>query len=72
MSTEASNHEALKHIDLMLNKHGRHTKQFGLPKVTHDKAELDRLISAFNADEMNTLSQQLVPQLTQEQRTIFD
>lgn len=41
-------------------------------KVTHDESEVDRLIDAFDADEMNILSQQLVPRITQEQRRIFD
>ena len=55
MSAQASKQEALKHIDLMLNKHGRNTQQFGLPSIMHDNTELDRLINAFDQHEMRDL-----------------
>ena len=38
----------------------------------HDNTELDRLINAFDQHEMRDLTLQLVPQLTVEQRHIFD
>ncbi|CAN0571068.1 unnamed protein product, partial [Ectocarpus sp. 12 AP-2014] len=72
LSTEASHQKALQDIDLMLNKHGRNTKQFGLPSVKHDSTEYDRLINAFSVPEMIKLSQQVVPKLTREQKDVFD
>ena len=71
MSVEASIQEACKHI-LMLNNHGQNTQQFGLPSVTHDNTELNRLANAFDRNEIRDLTQQLVPQMTVEQKHIFD
>ena len=58
---------ALKHIDLMLEKHGRSTNQFGLPNVHHDNTEFDSLLNDFNKTEQTELAQSLLPQLTPEQ-----
>lgn len=52
ISSEASNHEALKHVDLMSNKHD----QFGPPQVTHDISEFDRPINAFNTNELKQMN----------------
>ncbi|CAN0579455.1 unnamed protein product, partial [Ectocarpus sp. 12 AP-2014] len=72
LSTEASHQKAIQDIDLILNKYGRNTKQFGLPSVKHDSTEYDRLINAFSVPEMIKLSQQVVPKLTREQKDVFD
>ena len=72
MPDAASFDAALKHIDLMLNKHGRSSDQFGLPNVHHDNTEFDRLLNDFNRTEQAELAQSLMPQLTPEQRHVFD
>ncbi|CAN0261560.1 unnamed protein product [Ectocarpus sp. 12 AP-2014] len=72
MTAAASIDASLKHIDLMLNKHGRSTNQLGLPNVKHDNTEYDSLIGAFSTSEQEELCSQMTPQLTQEQRSIFD
>ncbi|CAN0089614.1 unnamed protein product [Laminaria digitata] len=56
----------------MLHKHGRSTDKYGLPKVFHINTEFDRLLGAFDRQEMQQLADQLIPQLTQEQKTVFD
>ena len=63
---------ALKSIDLMLHKHGRSTDKYGLPKVHHENTEYDSLRGAFGRQEMQELADQLIPKLTQEQKTVFD
>lgn len=70
ITSAASSDAALKHIDLMLTKHGRSTNQFGLPNVHHDNTEFDRLLHTFNRAEQTDLAQTLIPQLTAEQ--VFD
>ena len=72
MSQEASDQHALRDIDLMLNKHGRSTEQFGLPQVQHNNTEYDRLLNAFDRNEMLDVSQQLHQNLTEEQKAVFD
>lgn len=56
MSAAASSDAALKHIDLMLNKHGRSTNQLGLPNVRHDNTEFDRLLNSFDRTEQEQLA----------------
>ncbi|CAM9929568.1 unnamed protein product [Laminaria digitata] len=72
MCDAASSEVALKHVDHMLNKHGRSTNQFVLPNVHHDNTKFDRLLNAFNRTEQAELAQSLTPQLTAEQRHVFD
>ena len=72
MSNNHASEAALKQIDLMLNKHGRTTNQFGLPKVTHHNTEYDRLLHAFPSFAQANLARDLRPKLTAEQKTIFD
>ena len=58
MSDAASFDAALKHIDLMLNKHGRSTNQFGLPK-TYTMATLSLAASSMvstGQSRLNSLS----------------
>ncbi|CAN0310306.1 unnamed protein product [Ectocarpus sp. 13 AM-2016] len=69
---EASAQAALKHIDLMLAKHGRSTDQFGLPSVTHSNTEYDRLINAFTRSEQAQVYRDMKPNLTGEQKKLFD
>ncbi|CAM9994832.1 unnamed protein product [Sphacelaria rigidula] len=71
LTANASADAALKHIDLMLNKHERSTNQFGLPHVFHDNTEYERLIASFNKSEQADLSRQMTANLTEEQRSIF-
>lgn len=56
----------------MLNKHGRPTNQFGPPNVTHEHTEYDCLIAPFNMSEQAQFCRQMTPNLTSEQREIFD
>ena len=72
MTRNASATAALKHIDLMLAKHGRSTNQSGLPTVTHDNTEYDRLLNAFNRSEQAEVYRDMSPNLTNEQKHIFD
>lgn len=72
MAADASEHAALKHIDLMLAKHGKSTNQFGLPTVEHDNTEYDRLLHAFNRFEQAEVYRDMKPNLTVEQQNIFD
>ncbi|CAN0269966.1 unnamed protein product, partial [Scytosiphon promiscuus] len=72
MSNDAAGVAALREIDLMLNKHGRTTNQFGLPQVSHDNTEYDRLLTAFPCSEQANLARDYRPRLTAEQKTIFD
>lgn len=72
MTLNASANAALKHIGLMLNKQGRSPDQFGSPNVTHDNTEYDRLIASFGISEQAEASRQMTPNLTSEQRAIFD
>ena len=55
MTQQASARAALEHIDLMLAKHGKSTKQFGVPTVKDENTEYfskyDRLLNAFNRSE---------------------
>lgn len=68
---ESSFNAALKDIDLKLSKHGSSTKQYGLPQVTHDSTEYDRLLRAFDTPHQIKLAADLTPQLTTEQNSIF-
>ena len=72
MSNNEAAQAALKQIDLMLNKHGRTTNQFGLPKVIHHNTEYDRLLNAFPSSQQANLARDLRPKLTAEQKSIFD
>ena len=72
LAQSAAVNAALKSIDLMLHKHGRSTDKYGLPKVNHENTEYDRLLGAFDLQEMQELADQLILQLTQEQKTLFD
>ena len=56
----------------MLHRHGRSTDKYGLPKVLHENTEYDRLLGAFDKQEMQELADQPIPQHTQEQKTVFD
>lgn len=71
MTPDASFNATLKHIDLMLNKYSRSTEQLGLPKVTHDNSEYDRLLWAFDIPQRTQLAATLMQQLTTEQNCVF-
>ena len=72
MTQNASAHAALKHIDLMLGKHGKTTSQFGLPAVEHHDSEYDRLLTAFDKSQQASVYREMRPNLTTEQKNIFD
>ena len=56
----------------MLHKNGRSTDKYGLPKVQDENTESDRLLGAFDRQEMQQLADQHIPQLPQKQKTVFD
>ena len=56
----------------MRHKHGRSTDKYGLPKVHNENTDYDRFLGAFDRQEMQELADQLIPQVTQEQKTVFD
>ncbi|CAN0177300.1 unnamed protein product, partial [Laminaria digitata] len=72
MSPSAAQQRALRDIDLMLSKHGKTTISVGLPAVEHDNSEYDRLLHAFDRDDMRQQADDLIPKLNVEQRTVFD
>ena len=72
MSISSAYDRALSQIDLMLSKHGKTTFSVGLPPVQHNNSEYDRLLSAFDNDEMLRQANDLIPNINTEQRTLFD
>lgn len=72
MSPSAAQQRALRDIDLMLSKHGKTTISVGLPAVEHDNTEYDRLLHAFDRNDMRKQADDLVPKLNTEQRLVFD
>ena len=56
LAHSAAVNAALKSIDLMLHKHGRSTDDYGLPKVNHENTEYDRLLGAFDLQEIQELA----------------
>ena len=52
MSNSSATDQALRHIDLILSKHGQSTGSIGLPSVVHIDTEYDRLIAAFDPQDM--------------------
>ncbi|CAM9250899.1 unnamed protein product, partial [Laminaria digitata] len=71
-SNSSANDQALRHIDLMLSKHGKSTAPVGLPPVMHIDTEYDRLIAAFDTQDMRKEADDLIPKLNNEQKTVFN
>ena len=72
LAQSAAANAGLKSINPTLHKHGRSTDKYGLPKAHHENTEYDRLLGAFDRQELQELADQLIPHLTQEQKTVFD
>lgn len=72
MSESAATDRALRHIDLMLAKHGKTTTTVGLPAVSHPDTEYHRLLAAFDRADMREQADNAIPQLNTEQKNVFD
>lgn len=72
MSAEAATLATLRSIDLRLHKHGKSTIAKGLPAITHETTENDRLTAAFDPDQMFAEAAEVIPKLTSEQLTVVD
>lgn len=72
MFPSSANDSALRHIDLMLSKHGKTALSVGLPAVHQDNSEYDRLPHAFDRDDMRKQADERIPKLNAAQRLVFD
>ena len=61
---------ALKSIDLMLHKHGRSTNKYGLPKVHHENTEYDRLLGAFDRQQIQVSRSTYPPTYTKTENRV--
>lgn len=73
MSAMSATETAVKDIDLRLQKHEKYNVSVGLAEVYHETTtEYQRLLAAFNPYEIAPEADEVVPQLTAGQRTVFD
>ena len=72
MSNSSATDQTLRHIDLMLSKLGKSTGSVVLPSVVHIDPEYDRLVAAFDPQDMRQETDELIPKLKNDQKIVFD
>ena len=71
MPNSSATDQTLRHIDLMLINHGKSTGSVGLPSVAHIDTDYDRLIAAFDPQDMRQEAVELIPKMNNEQKQVL-